>query len=167
MQRDLLKSKVALITGGGSGICKGITEKLLRHGCSCVITSRTEAKLAAAADELQQRVPGSTCLYFASDVRDPKSLERVVQATVSKLGGLDILVCGAAGNFLAPAAKLSANAFSTVVDIDLKGTFNSIKAAFPELKKSGGCVINISATLQYHGTPFQVRHVQTQLSHLY
>ena len=63
---------------------------------------------------------------------------------------------GAAGNFLAPAEKLSSNAFGTVVDIDLKGTFNTIKAALPHLVRSRGSIVNISATLQYGGTPLQV-----------
>jgi peroxisomal 2,4-dienoyl-CoA reductase len=82
-----------------------------------------------------------------------------VEQTIRQFGRIDILICGAAGNFLAPAEKLSANAFSTVVDIDLKGCFNSIKACLPALIKSRGSIINISATLQYNGTPLQVHAV--------
>ncbi len=79
-----------------------------------------------------------------------------MEAANKEYGRIDILVCGAAGNFLAPMEKLSSNGFKTVVDIDLVGTFNTIKAAFPYLKESKGCIINVSATLQYAGTPLQV-----------
>jgi peroxisomal 2,4-dienoyl-CoA reductase len=76
---------------------------------------------------------------------------------VSELGKLDTLVNGAAGNFLAPAAALSPNGFRTVIDIDLNGTFNTSRAAFEALRNAGnGLVINISATLHYHGTPLQI-----------
>lgn len=74
---------------------------------------------------------------------------KFICATASALSNFCLFI--AAGNFLAPAEKLSANAFKTVVDIDLLGTFNMIKASFPHLKKSKGVVINITATLQYAG----------------
>ena len=88
----------------------------------------------------------------AADVRDPAAVNDAVAAVVSELGRLDILINGAAGNFICLAENLSPNGFGTVVDIDLKGTFNASRAALPHLKARGGSVINISATLPYLGT---------------
>ena len=83
-------------------------------------------------------------------------VERAVAATLEQFGRIDIVVNGAAGNFLCLASELSPNGFGTVVDIDLKGTFNVCRAAFEELKKRRGQILNISATLHYLGTPFQL-----------
>jgi peroxisomal 2,4-dienoyl-CoA reductase len=85
-----------------------------------------------------------------------EEVERAIAATVEKFGKLDIAVNGAAGNFLCAAEEMSSNAFGTVVDIDLKGTFNVCRAAFAELKKARGSILNISATLHYLGTPMQL-----------
>ncbi|HEX8853925.1 MAG TPA: SDR family oxidoreductase, partial [Pyrinomonadaceae bacterium] len=91
-----------------------------------------------------------------ADVRDFAQVERAVSATVERYGALDIVVNGAAGNFLCKAEELSPNGFGTVVDIDLKGTFNVCRAAFAELKRARGQILNISATLHYGGTPYQL-----------
>jgi peroxisomal 2,4-dienoyl-CoA reductase len=91
----------------------------------------------------------------AGDVRNPADVENAVKVTVEKYGRLDFLINGAAGNFLAPFRDLSYNAFRTVIEIDLLGTFNLTKAAVEHLKKSKGAIINVSATLHYTGTPFQ------------
>jgi peroxisomal 2,4-dienoyl-CoA reductase len=88
----------------------------------------------------------------AGDVRRPDDVAAVVAAAADAFGGLDILVNGAAGNFRARAEELSPNGFGTVVDIDLKGTFNVSRAALPHLKQRRGVVLNISATLQLLGT---------------
>jgi 2,4-dienoyl-CoA reductase [(3E)-enoyl-CoA-producing], peroxisomal len=88
----------------------------------------------------------------AGDVRVPADVDGMVARTVETFGRLDILVNGAAGNFICLADKLSPNGFGTVVDIDLKGTFNVSRAAVPHLKKQGGAILNISATLQLLGT---------------
>jgi peroxisomal 2,4-dienoyl-CoA reductase len=93
----------------------------------------------------------------AGDVRKPEDMENAVKATVEKFGRIDFLINGAAGNFLAPFQGLSYNAFKTVIDIDVLGTFNLTKAASEYLKKTKGSIINVSATLYYTGVPFQVR----------
>jgi peroxisomal 2,4-dienoyl-CoA reductase len=99
---------------------------------------------------------GGECIAAVADVRDHAAVENAIAKTVEHYGKIDIVVNGAAGNFLCPADQLSANGFGTVVDIDTKGTFNVCRAAFEELKKSKGQILNISATLHYLATPMQI-----------
>lgn len=152
---DILKDRVALVTGGGSGICKGVARALLAHGASASILGRTAERLSAAAEELA-RDTGGQCLAVPADVRDPDALQRAVAATVERFGRIDVVVNGAAGNFLCPAAQLSYNGFRSVVEIDTIGTYNVTKACFDaSLRDGGGSIINISATLHYGATPLQ------------
>lgn len=157
-QPDLLAGQTALVTGGGTGICRGIALALATHGCDVAITSRAAEHLEPTAEEI--RATGRRAVAVPADVRDPAAVEAAVKRTVDELGGLDILVNGAAGNFLCLAENLTPNGFGTVVDIDLKGTFHCSKAVLPHLMKNGGVVLNISATLHYLGTPAQV-HVSS------
>lgn len=90
-----------------------------------------------------------------ADVRKPADVENAVQKTIEKFGRIDFLINGAAGNFLAPFQNLSYNAFRTVVEIDLLGTFNLTKAAAEHIKAAKGSIINVSATLYYTGLPYQ------------
>ncbi len=153
---DVLAGRVALVTGGGTGICRGIAEAFARLGADVCIVSRKQDVLDATARQLTEST-GRSVLAAVADVRDPDAVKRAVEATVTRFGRLDTLVNGAAGNFLAPAAALSPNGFKTVVDIDLGGTFNASRAAFEALQRSGDALIlNISATLHYHGTPLQI-----------
>ena len=151
-----LAGHVAVITGGGTGICRGIARAYARLGADVAIVSRKADVLEAAARELSAET-GRTILAAPADVRDPDAIARAVDAAAKRFGRLDTLVNGAAGNFLVPAAALSPNGFKTVVEIDLVGTFNASKAAFEALRASDhGLILNISATLHYHGTPLQV-----------
>jgi peroxisomal 2,4-dienoyl-CoA reductase len=149
-RRDLLKGRTALITGGGTGICRGIALAFAAHGCDVAITSRKREHLEPTVEEL--RGLGVRATAHAADVRQPEAVNEMMAAMTGELGRLDILVNGAAGNFICLAENLSPNGFGTVVDIDLKGTFNVSKAALPHLKAQGGSVLNISATLPYLGT---------------
>lgn len=146
----LLTGKSALVTGGGTGICRGIALALARAGCNVAITSRNQSHLDDTVVDLS--ACGVRALGTTGDVRKPDEVANVVQQTAAAFGGLDILVNGAAGNFIALAEQLSPNGFGTVIDIDLKGTFNVSRAAYPHLKARGGVVLNISATLQLLGT---------------
>lgn len=155
-RQDVLKGKVAFVTGGGSGICKAITERLMAHGADAVIASRSQERLDVASRELAEKT-GQACLGVACDVRDPSTVEAALDAALERFGRVDIVVNGAAGNFLAPAASLSYNGFRTVVEIDTLGTFNVSKAAFHKhLRDHGGVILNISATLHYGATPMQI-----------
>lgn len=152
---DLLKGKRALVTGGGTGICRGIALTFAAAGADVAVASRSSDHLAPTVQDLKAH--GVCAIGIAGDVRVPADVDRIVQGTADALGGLDILVNGAAGNFIAPAEALSPNGFGTVVDIDLKGTFNVSRAAFRLMKpQGGGVILNISATLQLLGTMGQV-----------
>jgi NAD(P)-dependent dehydrogenase (short-subunit alcohol dehydrogenase family) len=148
-----LKGKSALVTGGGSGIGAGIARGLSRQGAAVTLVGRTAAKLEAVAEELRQA--GGSALAAPADVRDFAAVEGAVSAAARSFGGLDILINSAAGNFIAPAAALSANGFRAVIDIDLCGTFNASRAAFSHLSSRGGVIISITATQATVPTPFQ------------
>ncbi|KAI8883066.1 NAD(P)-binding protein [Backusella circina FSU 941] len=151
---NIFTGKVVLCSGGGSGICRSMTEALVRHGAKAVIFSRSKDKLEKAAKEMSLATGGEV-VAVPGDVRNPADVENAVQKTIEKFGRLDFLINGAAGNFLAPFHDLSYNAFKTVIEIDLLGTFNLTKASVEQLKKTKGSIINVSATLQYTGTVFQ------------
>jgi peroxisomal 2,4-dienoyl-CoA reductase len=150
---DILKGKVAFITGGGSGINFGVAKALASHGADIAIMGRREDVLQHACQELSKL--GVRTFYKSGDVRNPESCQAAIEETVNALGQLDILVNGAAGNFLCPPEVLSPNGFKSVVDIDLIGTFNMCRYAYKHLRESKGLILNISATLHYVGTPFQ------------
>ena len=144
---DLLKGKVAFVTGGSSGINLGIAEAFVRAGAKVVINGRNVEKLEAAVKGLQAL--GGTAMGVAADVRDYAAVEKAFQSARDAYGELDILVCGAAGNFPAPALGMSSNGFRAVLEIDVLGTFNACRAAFEHLKKPGASVMNISAPQAY------------------
>ena len=153
---DALAGHVAVITGGGTGIGKGIARAYAALGCEVALISRKQDVLDATAAELGAAT-GKDVLALAADVRDPDAVGRAVDAARARFGKLDTLINGAAGNFLAPAATLTPGGFKAVVDIDLVGSFHVARAAFAALRDAGdGLIINITATLHYHGTPAQL-----------
>ena len=151
---DILKNHVAFVTGGGTGITGGIARALAEAGAGVALVSRKLEHLEPAAQAINEN--GGRALAIVADVRSPEDIEGAVVTTVEHFGKLDIAINGAAGNFLCTAEELSPNGFGTVVDIDLKGTFNVCRAAFPQLKEHRGQILNISATLHYLGTPMQL-----------
>ncbi|KAF5309776.1 hypothetical protein D9611_013605 [Ephemerocybe angulata] len=152
---DLFKGKVLFCTGGGSGICRGMTEAMMRHGANATIVGRKIERLQQTAKELSAAT-GQECLPAQADVRQPASLKEAVAKTIEKFGRIDFVICGAAGNYLAPISGISENAFKTVLEIDTMGTYNTIKATIQHVRASKGAYIHVSATLHYNGTPYQV-----------
>ena len=153
---DLFNGRVALLTGGGTGITRGIAEMLAAHGADTVLISRSADHVHTAAGEIVA-ASGRRCLGFVADVRHPDAMEAAAAHVVKELGRLDILVNGAAGNFPCASGDLTPNGFGTIVDIDAKGTFHACRAAFHAwMKDHGGSILNISATLHYGGTPGQL-----------
>lgn len=153
-QPDLLNGKAAFVTGGGTGICRGIALALAAHGCQVAIASRKMEHLQPTAEEIRRT--GVNAVAVVADVRDPAAVEAAVAQSVETFGRLDIVVNGAAGNFLCLAEQLSPNGFGAVIDIDVKGTFHVSRAALPHLKTRGGVILNISATLHYLGVAAQL-----------
>ncbi|KAI8149653.1 hypothetical protein BJV82DRAFT_588750 [Fennellomyces sp. T-0311] len=153
-KENIFEGKVLLCSGGGSGICRGMTEQIVRHGAKAVIISRSFEKLQKAAEEMS-RATGGEIIPIQADVRKPADVENAVAKTIEKFGRIDFLINGAAGNFLASLQNLSYNAFRTVIEIDLLGTFNLTKAAVEHIKASKGSIINITMTNHYKGTAFQ------------
>ena len=151
---NILQGKVAFVTGGATGITGGIARVFSEHGAKLAITSRKEENLIAKKQFIEEN--GGECFAVSADVRDYEAVSDAITKTVDHYGRIDIVINGAAGNFLCPADQLSANGFGTVVDIDTKGTFNVCRAAFEPLKESKGQILNISATLHYLATPYQI-----------
>ena len=150
----ILSGRVAFVTGGGTGITGGVARALAEAGARVALVSRKLEHLQPAAEAINAN--GGEAIAVAADVREPEAVAAAIATTIDRFGKLDIVVNGAAGNFLCAAEELSPNGFGTVVDIDLKGTFNVCRAAFAELKKNHGQILNISATLHYLGTPMQL-----------
>ena len=153
-RENILRDRVAFVTGGGTGITGGVARALTEYGAKATLISRKIENLEPAAKLIQDA--GGEAFPFACDVRDFANVEKAIAATVERFGKIDIVVNGAAGNFLCAAEELSANGFGTVLDIDTKGTFNVCRAAFEQLKQNRGIILNISATLHYVGTPMQI-----------
>jgi NAD(P)-dependent dehydrogenase (short-subunit alcohol dehydrogenase family) len=140
----LLAGKTAFVTGGGSGIGQRMAERFAEHGAKVMLVGRKQEKLDAAASAIQSS--GGTAATASVDVRDYPAVEAALQKTRDQFGEIDILVCGAAGNFPAPVLGMSANGFKAVIDIDLLGTFNTCRAAYAHLRKPGANIISISAS---------------------
>ena len=140
---DLLQGKVALVAGASSGINLAIARRLAAAGARVAMLSRSAERIEAAGALVATE--GQEVLARAADVRDFDAVAAVAAEAAQRFGPLDIVVSGAAGNFHAPAAHLSANGFKTVIDIDLIGNFNVLRASFEHLRKPGASLFSITA----------------------
>lgn len=149
----LYAGKHVFVTGGSSGINLRIAEAFAELGAKLSINGRNVEKLEGAVAGL--RAKGHTVEGYAADVRDYAALDKAITAAVTAHGPLDVLVCGAAGNFPAPVAMMSTNGFKAVIDIDVVGTFNACRASFEHLVKPGAAIIAISAPQAQVAYPMQ------------
>ena len=132
-----------MVFGGTTGINLGIADCFAQRKARVTVASRKQDNVDAAVKQLSAH--GGEVLGVVADVRDPASVTRAVEQSVQRFGSIDVLVSGAAGNFLAEGKDLSPNGFGVVVDIDLKGTFHALRLAYPHLTRPGASVINITA----------------------
>lgn len=123
LQDGTFKDKTIVVTGGGTGLGRAMAKYLLELGAQIVIASRKLEVLQKTAAELEAAT-GGVVLPVACDVRDIEQVERLFVESVNRFGRVDALLNNAAGNFISPTERLSANAFSAVIDIVLKGTIN-------------------------------------------
>ena len=158
LPHTLFQDRTVFVTGGGSGINLGVARHFAALGASVGICGRTQEKLDVAAAELRtlNAHAGGRAIAAAADVRDYEAVAAALERTRGESGPIDVLVCGAAGNFLCPAESLSPNGFRTVVDIDLQGSFHASRAAFEQLRETRGCVIFISAGQAFVPMAYQV-----------
>lgn len=148
-----LVGKVAFIAGASSGINLGIAQHFARAGAKIAIISRSHEKITVAARTISDE--GLPAIGMAADVRDFASVDNALKAAHDHFGKIDIVLSGAAGNFVAPALGMSSNGFKTVVDIDLIGTFNVLRASFQYLNRPGASLISITAPQAINPSMFQ------------
>lgn len=139
----LLADRSVFVTGGSSGIGLRIAERFAEHGARVTIAGRKQEKLDRAREGIEAR--GGVVRTAALDVRNFEAVQAALRGTYEEFGPVDILVAGAAGNFPAPVTGMSANGFKAVIDIDLIGTFNTVRAAHEFLRRPGASVLAISA----------------------
>ncbi len=143
-QQHRFDGQHVFVAGGSSGINLGIAVGFAEAGARLAILSRNQDKIDAALAAIRSAGDAAP-LGFAADVRSADDVDAAIAAAHEAFGPIDVLVSGAAGNFPAFAKDLSPNGFKAVVDIDLIGSFNVLRAAFERLRKPGASVINISA----------------------
>ena len=156
--REMFRGKTVFVTGGGSGINLGVARNFAALGAHIAICGRTQERLDGAAVELRElnaHVSGKV-LPVAADVRDYAAVESAFKRTAEEVGQIDVLVSGAAGNFVCPAEALSPNGFKTVIDIDLQGSFHASRAAFEQLKATRGFLLFIGAGQSFVPQAYQL-----------
>src|SRR6218665_2504390 len=159
MLRDnALSDKVKVVTGGGSGLGKAMTKYFLELGAKVAISSRDLEKLKTTAAELEKET-GGTCLPIQCDVRHYDQVEAMLALTLETFGRVDVLLNNAAGNFISPTERLSANAFDTIIDIVLKGSKNCTLAFgkhWIDTKQTSATILNIVTTYAWTGSAYVV-----------
>jgi NAD(P)-dependent dehydrogenase (short-subunit alcohol dehydrogenase family) len=143
--QNLFAGKAVFVTGGGSGINLGIARTFAGLGANIGICGRSQERLDTAAASLREL--GAKVSATSADVRRPDQLQSAMNASHDSLGDIDVLICGAAGNFLVKGENLSFNGFKAVVEIDLVGSFNACRVAFDQLKRTRGSILFVTAPM--------------------
>jgi NAD(P)-dependent dehydrogenase (short-subunit alcohol dehydrogenase family) len=163
LRDDALSGKTILITGGGTGLGRAMSTYFLKLGANVVITSRKMDVLLKTAAEMEQEAAasnkgGAKVLAVQCDVRKPEEVDEVLRKTLETFGQVHGLLNNAAGNFISPTERLSANAFSTIIDIVLKGTANCTMAIGKHWikEKQAGTILNIVTTYAFTGSGYVV-----------
>jgi NAD(P)-dependent dehydrogenase (short-subunit alcohol dehydrogenase family) len=143
--QNLFAGKAVFVTGGGSGINLGIARTFAGLGANIGICGRSQERLDTAAASLREL--GAKVSATSADVRMPDQLQSAMNASHDSLGDIDVLICGAAGNFLVKGENLSFNGFKAVVEIDLVGSFNACRVAFDQLKRTRGSILFVTAPM--------------------
>lgn len=157
LREDALKGKTIVVTGGGTGLGKAMATYFSQLGANVVISSRKLDVLTVTAKEIEEKTSNSV-LAVSCDVRNIEDVERLYKEAVDTFGGVDVLVNNAAGNFISPTERLSANAFSTIIDIVLKGTANctlTFGKKWIESNKTAN-ILNIITTYAFTGSGYVV-----------
>jgi len=158
LRDDALEGKNIIVTGGGSGLGKSMTKYFLELGANVAITSRNIEKLENTVKELEEET-GGKCFAVQCDVRHYDQVETMRDAVIAEFGSIDILLNNAAGNFISPTERLSANAFDTIIDIVLKGSKNSTLALgkhWIDKKEENKTILNIVTTYAWTGSAYVV-----------
>ncbi|XP_030608213.1 peroxisomal trans-2-enoyl-CoA reductase [Archocentrus centrarchus] len=152
----LFNHKVAIVTGGGTGIGKAISAELLELGCSVVISSRNADRLQAAAQEMRQKIPPSSpasVTPLPCNIRSEDEVKALVSSVLKQYGRIDFLVNNGGGQFSSPAEDMSSKGWKAVVDTNLTGTFHCCKEVYTAwMKQHGGAIVNIIANM-WNGFP--------------
>ncbi|MFD2553636.1 SDR family oxidoreductase [Sphingobacterium tabacisoli] len=157
LKEDALRGKTIVVTGGGTGLGKAMSSYFSELGANLVIASRKIDVLEETAREIENKT-GNQVLALACDIREISQVEQLLERSISRFGQVDILVNNAAGNFISPTERLSANAFSTVIDIVLKGTANCTLTfgKYWIAQKIPASVLNIVTTYAFTGSGYVV-----------
>jgi NAD(P)-dependent dehydrogenase (short-subunit alcohol dehydrogenase family) len=157
LKENALKGKTIIVTGGGTGLGKAMGTYFLKLGANLVITSRKLDVLQKTADEMEAETGGKV-LALTCDVRNYNEVENMLNKTIERFGSVNALLNNAAGNFISPTERLSANAFSTIIDIVLKGSVNCSLALgkYWIKEKMPGNILNIITTYAFTGSAYVV-----------
>ncbi|KAI1649762.1 NAD(P)-binding protein [Daldinia loculata] len=176
-KEGIFDGRVVFVTGGAGTICSAQTRALVHLGANACIIGRNQQKTEAVANDIATARKGAKVIGIGGcDVRNPDDLVKAAERCVKELGAIDFVIAGAAGNFVSPISGLSSNGFKTVIEIDVLGTYNTVKATIPYLIESaarnksnengltGGRIIYISATFHYTGMPMQAHVMAAKAS---
>lgn len=139
-----LKNKVAFVTGGSSGIGKAAALLFAKEGAKVCVASRSEEGLKATVKEIEKA--GGQAIFANADISNPEEMEKAIAKTIKEFGQLDVVFANAGINGVwAPIEELEPEEWDKTLNINLKGTFLTVKYAIPHLKKNGGSIIVTSS----------------------